>query len=152
MDADLQHPPELLGELIAALHEGSDVAIASRYAPGLSPWRGTFRRGLSAGFTWVTRPLQRGGKRVGDPLSGFFLLRRHCVENIPFRRTGFKLLLEILVRGRVGSVREVPYTFGRRAAGRSKASLPVAWDYLQLVVQLYREQVRAGRIAGAAAD
>lgn len=153
MDADLQHPPDLLAGLVAAVEAGADLAIASRYAQGASSADpNPLRRVLSAAFTWMTRPLLPAGLRVRDPLSGFFAVRRRCVENILFRPTGFKLLLEILVRGRVSSVVEIPYAFGRRGGGRSKAGLRVAWDYLQLVMQLYRARFRAGRMADARAD
>ena len=138
MDADLQHPPELVPQLLARILAGCDLAIGSRYAQGGSrgcwnPLRGL----LSAAAIWTACPLQTRWGRVQDPLSGIFLVRRHCVENVQFQSAGFKLLLEILVRGRVGSVEEVPFAFGRRRAGRSKASLKVAWDYLSLLGRLY---------------
>ncbi len=138
MDADLQHPPELLPELLTALLEGQDLVIGSRYARGgrLSEWSAV-RRLISAAAVLVTRPLQRPRLRANDPMSGFFLVRRHCVQEVAFRRTGFKLLLEILVRGRIGSVREVPFAFARRSAGSSKASLSVAREYVLLLVSLY---------------
>src|SRR6185437_6988694 len=153
MDADLQHMPEVLPQLIAAIESGCDLAVASRFAPGAAvPGSSVLRRAASRASTWISRPLQPAGLRVRDPLSGYFMVRRHCVENILFRTTGFKLLLEILVRGRVRSVREVPFTFHRRAAGNSKASLVVAWDYLQLLAQLYRTHLLERRMADAAAD
>jgi dolichol-phosphate mannosyltransferase len=63
-----------------------------------------------------------------------------------FQPTGFKLLLEILVRGRIGSVEEVPFAFARRRSGRSKLNLRVAWDYLALLVRLYRARLGIARI------
>jgi dolichol-phosphate mannosyltransferase len=153
MDADLQHPPEVLASLIAAIENGCDLAIASRYAPGAAaPDQSVLRRAVSRASTWVTRPLQPAGLRVRDPLSGFFIVRRHCVENILFRPTGFKLLLEVLVRGRVRSVEEIPFTFRSRAAGHSKAGLRIAWDYAQLLVQLYRTRLLAVPLADVPAD
>jgi dolichol-phosphate mannosyltransferase len=154
MDADLQHPPEVLPRLMAAFADGCDIAIASRYAPGAAvPGCSVLRRIVSLASTRITRPLLPAGLRVLDPLSGFFMVRRRCVENILFRPTGFKLLLEVLVRGRVRSVCEIPFTFHRRAAGSSKASLRIAWDYVQLLAQLYRAHLFAGRrMIGARAD
>jgi dolichol-phosphate mannosyltransferase len=70
-------------------------------------------------------------------MSGFFLVRRHCLERIPFQRSGFKLLLEILVRARIGSLEEVPFVFGSRYRGASKANLKVAYHYALLLVRLY---------------
>ena len=139
MDADLQHPPELLPELISEMARGCDVAIGSRYAAGgkLGSW-GLIRKMVSAAAVWVTWPIQRPGVRVKDPMSGFFFVRRDCLRGIAFQEEGFKLLLEILVRGRVGSVHEVPFVFGSRLRGGSKANLGVALNYARLLARLYK--------------
>lgn len=138
MDADFQHPPELLPELLAAVLDGHDLVIGSRYATGgrLGGWN-PIRKLISAIAVWMTWPVQRPRLRAKDPMSGFFLLRRHCVQKVMFQPSGFKLLLEILVRGHIQSFHEVPFAFGRRSAGRSKAGLRVAWDYLFLLIRLY---------------
>jgi len=70
-------------------------------------------------------------------MSGFFMVRRTSVEGIDFQRTGFKLLLEVLVRARLESVKEVPFAFGLRYRGASKANFKVAWDYALLLARLY---------------
>ena len=74
-------------------------------------------------------------------MSGFFVIRRRCIEGLAFQTTGFKLLLEILVRGRIKTAREIPYQFGLRRAGRSKASASVAFHYLHLLGRLSRDLV-----------
>jgi dolichol-phosphate mannosyltransferase len=138
MDADLQHPPELLRELYAAIAEGRDLAIGSRYTPGgeLGGWN-PMRKLLSAAAVWATWPLQRRKLRAKDPMSGFFMVRRTAVDRIEFQRSGFKLLLEVLVRARLASVEEVPFVFGSRFRGASKANFKVAWDYGKLLARLY---------------
>lgn len=138
MDADLQHPPELLPALVDAIQNGNDIAIGSRYVHGgrINRWN-PLRRLLSAAAVWVTYPVQRCSLKAHDPMSGFFLVRRGCVEKVELQSSGFKLLLEILVRGRISAVREIPLAFGRRAAGKSKANLRVAWEYFRLLVRLY---------------
>jgi len=138
MDADLQHPPELLPELIAAILEGRDIVIGSRYTAGgdLGGWN-PVRKLLSSIAVWVTWPLQKARLRAKDPMSGFFLVRRRCLPRATFQRTGFKLLLEILVRGHIQSIKEVPFAFGQRYRGASKANFKVAWDYGRLLVRLY---------------
>ncbi len=142
MDADLQHPPELLPQLISAIESGRDMAIGSRYTPGgeLGKWNPA-RKLVSAAAGWATWPLQRPGIRVKDPMSGFFMVRRHCVEQIQFQRSGFKLLLEVLVRGRISSIQEVPFAFGLRYRGASKATFKVAWDYGLLLARLYARRL-----------
>jgi dolichol-phosphate mannosyltransferase len=139
MDADLQHPPELLPELASVIFSGHDLAIGSRYAPGggLGRWNPA-RKLLSAAAAGMTLPIQRTGLRAGDPMSGFFFVRRECLDGIAFQQAGFKLLLEILVCARIRSLREIPFAFGRRHRGASKANLKVACDYGRLLARLYR--------------
>ena len=143
MDADFQHPPELLTELATAIASGSDLVIGSRYTPGgrLGEWN-TFRRLLSAAAVWATWPIQRVGLRAKDPMSGFFFIRRDCLKGIEFQESGFKLLLEILVRARISSVHEIPFAFGQRYRGASKANMKVALDYGRLLARLYRSRFR----------
>ena len=143
MDADLQHPPELLPQLLAAIGDGRDLVIGSRYAPGgdLGQWN-PVRKLLSAAAVWVTWPLQRNHLRAKDPMSGFFMVRRRCLPEGAFQKSGFKLLLEILVRGRIQSVKEVPFAFGLRYRGASKANFKVAWDYGMLLTRLYAGKLR----------
>jgi dolichol-phosphate mannosyltransferase len=146
MDADLQHPPELLPKLISAILAGNDLAIGSRYTAGgqLGKWN-PVRKLLSTAAVWATWPIQRPGVRAHDPMTGFFLVRRECVDGIAFQPAGFKLLLEILVRARLRSVAEVPLAFGSRAQGASKANFKVGWDYAKLLARLYWERFGFGR-------
>ena len=145
MDADLQHPPELLPQLISAMEDGHDLVIGSRYTPGgdLGRWN-PMRKMLSAAAVWITFPLQRKRLRAKDPMSGFFMVRRRCLPPNDLQKSGFKLLLEILVRGEFASVEEVPFAFGLRYRGASKANLRVAWDYGMLLVRLYAGKLGLG--------
>nr|BFE58879.1 hypothetical protein GCM10020063_034050 [Dactylosporangium thailandense] len=132
MDGDLQHPPEVLVEIMAAARAGStadgrpvDVVVASRYtgdgaARGLD---GRFRRLASRASGAVAKiAFPRRLAAVSDPMSGFFAVRCDAVRHVDLRPVGYKILLEILVRARIDRVREVPYTFEAREAGASKAS------------------------------
>jgi len=137
MDSDLQHPPELLPQLWQALESGADVAVASRYIgqaseQGLS----SLRHLVSRLAIWMMRPLQKPEIFVHDPLSGFFLVRRCCIEGLDLQPKGFKVLMEVLVRGKVRSAVEVPFRFDRRQAGISKAGFGVGVAYLKLLARL----------------
>jgi dolichol-phosphate mannosyltransferase len=138
IDADLQHPPEVLPALITAIRKGADVAIASRYVNGngVGEWN-KFRLLVSRCSTLATAPLQRRVK-VKDPLSGFFVVRRQCIDSLKLQPEGFKILLEILVKGRIASAVEVPFQFGSRHSGESKASVKVALQYFSLLGKLSR--------------
>ena len=144
MDADLQHPPELLPYLLTAIQDNHDLAIGSRYTPGgaLREWN-PIRKLLSAAAVWAAQPLQASRLRAKDPMSGFFMVRRRCIDQVQFQRSGFKLLLEILVAGRVDSLQEIPFEFGSRYRGASKATLKVAIDYAQLLARLYARKLKS---------
>jgi dolichol-phosphate mannosyltransferase len=150
IDADLQHPPELLPRLWEAAESGSDVVLASRYVSHsvVRKWhRGRYL--LSRLAISLAGPLQRPGIYVKDPMSGFFLVRRACLENVALKTEGFKLLLEILVRANIQSVAEIPFTFGPRLAGASKAHLSVGLDYLLLLGRLWRQRIGGGPLPPA---
>ncbi len=137
MDADLQHPPELLPELYRKVSEGHDLVVASRYvegggAEGLS----LGRRIMSKGATALSHLLLAETRKVGDAVSGFFMFKREVMEDAELRPVGYKILLEILVRCRYGSVVEVPYTFKPRRSGKSSFSLREIWNYLVHVWRL----------------
>jgi dolichol-phosphate mannosyltransferase len=132
LDADLQHPPSLVPRMIERAEAGGvDVVVASRYCGN----GGTeFHRGrslLSRLSTNAAKILfQRSLRGVTDPMSGFFVVRRAAVPFERLRPRGFKILLEILVRARNLRVAEVPFRFGTRYAGESKASLAEGVHYL----------------------
>jgi dolichol-phosphate mannosyltransferase len=139
MDADLQHPPELLPRMLEATVLGSvDLVVASRYCGGGDA--GTFghlRATVSQASTHVARFMFPNRLRnVTDPMSGFFLIRRDALDLEALRPCGFKILLEII--GRTPGLRttEVPFQFGMRHAGESKASLREGLRYLQLLLNL----------------
>jgi dolichol-phosphate mannosyltransferase len=152
MDADGQHPAEILPGLVAAIVGGRDLAIASRYATGGRGGWNPIRRLISMAAILAARPVQSLKTRVQDPLSGFFLVRRHCVEHVSFQTAGFKLLLELLVRGRIAGVDEIPFILGKRRGGHSKVNARVAWDYAMLLAKLYAEKYGSVRAQEASGD
>jgi dolichol-phosphate mannosyltransferase len=142
IDADLQHPPELLPELLHRVRNGNDIAIASRYVSGngnsLGEWN-RFRIFVSRCSTLLaTAPLRGRGLKVKDPLSGYFVLRRDCIDALRLQPEGFKILLEILVKGRIRNATEVPFHFATRQSGKSKADFKVALHYFALLGKLSR--------------
>ena len=143
MDADLQHPPELLPKLLEKAGKGHDVVIASRYVEGGGVERWSFwRRLISRGATLLAHALLPKTRNVKDPLSGFFLFKKSVVEGVELNPIGYKLLLEVLVRERYESVAEVPYVFKARRRGRSKLGLKEVLDYVVFLFKLMRQKRR----------
>jgi len=142
LDGDLQHPPEVLPLLLEALERtGSDIAVASRNIHGGSYEAFTFmRRVASRSATLLARALLSRARAVSDPMSGFFAVRREAIERVVLRPRGYKILLEILVRGRLGRAVEVPYRFRSRGGGRSKLAARQQWEFLLHLVDLVTVQ------------
>lgn len=120
MDADGQHDPAVLEQMVIAIRIGHDVCVASREVEGASygPFPAS-RRWLSKGGLIATNLILRTG--VKDPLSGFFAVSRAHAEAVAPHASprGFKILLDFLCRGRP-DVAEIPFTFRLRERGASK--------------------------------
>ncbi|HEY8738136.1 MAG TPA: glycosyltransferase [Candidatus Dormibacteraeota bacterium] len=140
MDGDLQHPPRIIPKLLEAIEAGAGVAVASRYMPGGSRagLGGTMRVWASRLCTWAAQFVFPEARRTSDPLSGFFCARRSAVAGIELRPMGFKILLEVLVLAPRQRVADVPFIFGTRHSGESKASTRQAVLYLQHLLSLFR--------------
>jgi dolichol-phosphate mannosyltransferase len=139
MDADLQHPPELIAELLEQAEASElDLVVASRYSEdGHVESFGWARAMASRSTTSAARMLfPRRLKNVTDPMSGFFLVRRDAVDLDTLRPRGFKILLELLVRNPQLRAAEVAFSFGERRAGRSKATISEGLRYLSLLARL----------------
>lgn len=143
LDADGQHPPALLKPLLRAVEDGADVAIPSRFVPGgddggLNVWRKAVSWGARA-LAWALLPDVRP---VKDATSGFFMVRREVVAEVALAPIGWKILIEILVKGRYGRVVEVPYRFLPRVAGESKLNGRETWNYMRHLLALRRAPAR----------
>ena len=136
IDADLSHPPALLPRMLAVMQSASaDFVIGSRYIPG----GGTRNWGLARlMMSRVACLMARGLTPIRDATSGFFLIRRDLARDVQISSGGFKICLELLVRGRPRSVVEVPYVFVGRTAGESKMNLKEALGYLEQLRELRR--------------
>ena len=139
MDADLQHPPELITELLEQAESCDlDLVVASRYAERGSSGNFGRARVMASRFTTTTARwlFPRRLRNVTDPMSGFFLVRRDAIDVDALRPRGFKILLELLIRNPKLRAAEVPFTFGERHAGRSKATIREGLRYIALLTRL----------------
>jgi len=145
MDADLQHDPAVLPQLVARVAGGDDVCVAARGSYGDWPLP---RRALS----WVATRLARVVvPELSDPLSGYFAVSRSYYAEVAPRLNprGFKILLEIATAGREPpKVAEVGYQFHRREQGESKLVPATVMHYLADVASAGRARLTPGRVIG----
>jgi dolichol-phosphate mannosyltransferase len=151
MDGDCQHPPSLVPELVATGERtNAALVVASRYIEGGSRagLAGGYRVAVSRGATWLAKALfPRRLRGISDPMSGFFAIRRSAVTAEVLRPLGYKILLELAVRGRPRRVAEVPFVFEDRFAGESKSTAREGLRFLRHLAGL-RTASPAARMAG----
>jgi len=138
MDADLSHPPEKIPEMVVKITSGSaEMVVGSRHVPGgsIADWP-FYRKIVSKGATLLARPLTK----VKDPMSGFFALKRSVIDGVKLDPVGYKIGLEILVKGKYTNVVEVPIHFANRKAGQSKLGGAVMLRYIDHVSTLYEQK------------
>lgn len=137
MDADLQHPPELLTEMLSAVQRGYDLVLPSRFVnAGGDKGLKLHRKIVAKGARLIAQLSLKKVRKISDPMSGYFMLRRHVIEQIEWNPIGWKILLEILVKGIYDKVMEIPYEFQERYADESKMSLKQQLLYLMHVGRL----------------
>ena len=139
IDADLQHPPEILPDLLGPILKGrSDIVIASRHTSGggVGEWN-LPRRFVSRGAAAIAFLLLPQILRLTqDPMSGFFLMKRSVVDSALLKPRGYKILLEILAKGNYRRIIEVPYVFEKRENGKSKLGPKQYLEFLMHVGML----------------
>lgn len=149
IDGDLQHPPGVLLQMLTAMQQGADLAVASRHVEGggVSSWSVT-RRFLSRGAQVLGLVILPGviGK-VSDPMSGYFMVRRSAIAGPTLNPVGYKILIEVLGRGKVGQIAEVGYVFQERQDGESKVTWKQYVEYLHHLARLRISQGRIGRLS-----
>ncbi len=130
MDADLSHPPEKIGVLLAALDDGAEMAIGSRYVPGGQTDAGwSLARAINSRVaTLMARPFTN----LKDPMAGFFAIRRStALGGAPLSPVGYKIGLELIVKCGLRRVVETPISFRDRTRGESKLSLREQLRYVE---------------------
>jgi dolichol-phosphate mannosyltransferase len=138
IDADLQHPPEILLQLWGEMTKGAELAVASRNVEGggVSEWS-VVRRFLSRGaqiLGLVILPEVIG--RLSDPMSGYFMVQRSAIVDKPLSPVGYKILIEVAARGRIRWIAETGYVFRERVAGASKVTWKQYIEYIQHLITL----------------
>lgn len=136
MDSDLSHAPNSLPYLInPILYNFCDITVGSRYISGGRIINWPFRRYMISRFAGYL-----GSKltTIKDVTSGYFFFKRKVIDGVVLNSEGFKICLEILVKGNYQTVIEVPYTFSDRVAGKSKMGINEILFYLQQLYKLHK--------------
>lgn len=150
MDGDLQHPPEKVPALLAALRDGAEFVIGTRYGAGVEideNWP-MHRRVISSVSRMMAQPLTP----LSDPMSGFFGVQRAVYQRGVVKKTlsplGFKIAMEVFVKTEVNPARvaEVPFSFGVRTVGESKLTGKVIIHYLLHLWDLYKFKFGAAQL------
>lgn len=137
MDSDLSHDPAALPSLLAAVEDGADLALGSRYIPG----------GSIPDWSWHRRALSRWGNRyasavlgidVADGTSGYRAYRASALAVIDFHTVqadgyGFQIEMAYRVLNTGGRIVEIPIAFTDRVRGESKMSSRIVVEALVLV-------------------
>ena len=134
MDADHQHDPALLNDMLRAVKSGDyDLAYASRFAEGGNA-DGLSSKGREKGSRLANALARKlTGTELTDAMSGFFLLptatARRLVPNLS--GIGFKILLDLLATSDTPlKVKDFPMNFSARRSGESKLDRAIALDFL----------------------
>ncbi len=139
IDADLSHDPAALPTLLAAVEQGADLAIGSRYVPGgsIPDWR-WHRKALSHwGNRYVSLMLRLP---VADTTAGYRAYRATMLDAIDLATVtaegyGFQIEMTRRVVERDGTIVEVPIRFTDRTRGESKMSGRIVAEALLLVTR-----------------
>ena len=130
LDADGQHRPEYIAEMLAALEEGNDIVIGSRFLTVKKPK--TLRMVGSYIISWSIRLTT--GRAICDPTSGMRMFNRAMVqefaENLNYGPEP-DTISYLIKNG--AKVKEVQVKMGERTAGQSYLTL---WRSVQYMVKM----------------
>jgi len=151
MDADHQHDPALLVDMLAAVKSGDyDLAYASRFVEGGNA-DGLTSKGRENGSRIANALARRlTGTELSDAMSGYFLLRTDQLRKQAdaLSGIGFKIMLDILATARPKlRVKEFPLKFAERLSGQSKLDHGVVLDFMAGLYERYFGRIIPTRFA-----
>jgi dolichol-phosphate mannosyltransferase len=146
LDADGQHPPRRIANLLHRLDAGADLAVCSRHTDGgqvAGDWP-THRRLISRGAETLAQLAVPTARKLSDPMSGYFAVEADVVDPVRerLRPSGYKILLELVARCPIREIAEVPYTFEERDGGASNLG---PREYLKYIIHLTNLTIPARR-------
>jgi len=141
MDADMQHSPQdLIKILEKVLSDEYDIVVGTRYAYGgnAEGLNGIKRSLVSKCATLLAKMFIPEVRGLTDPMSGFFAFKRCVVADVlnNLNPLGYKIFLEILVKGHWSKICEVPIVLHKRAYGKSKLDVFQIVQYVMHLIKL----------------
>lgn len=133
IDADLQHPVDVLPDMVKEIGR-YEMVVGSRHVPGGGSEDWPFKRRL---ISRVAIAMAKPVTKLRDTTSGYFMIRREALEKAELNPRGFKICLEVAVKSGA-TLKEVPIIFRKREMGESKLGGDVAWDYVVHLKNLYK--------------
>lgn len=139
IDGDLQHPPEVILRLYKEFTaQNAEMAVASRMVAGggTKDWE-YHRVVISTVATAMARfILPVTLFKIRDATTGCFMFKRECVDLSKLSPVGFKIFLEVMVRGKFAKSVEVPYIFNQRSLGQSKMAVDQNFLFIYHLLKL----------------
>ncbi len=153
-DADLQHDPLVIPDMLRAIEDGADLVLGSRYIrgggiPSKWPW---YRKFLSVVGNLYIRVIM-GNFQIHDWTTGYRAIRAKVVESLLPQMngtsfTGYAWQIGFLVKSlQAGDrVTEVPFVFTERTSGHSKLGPEYIINTMRYIMKVRLNQILHSRI------
>lgn len=146
IDSDMQHPPILVPRMYKEIEAGYDIVIPSRFIPGGDDGGLNIKRKLiSFVARYIGKVSLRSLRKISDATSGVFMFKKSIIEGKELNPIGWKILIEVLVKGEYKTVQEIPYKFQARAEDESKMSMKEQLNYLLHLLRIIKENPKEAR-------
>src|SRR3989344_7054445 len=129
MDADFQHPPEKVKEIIDLLQKNDIVVAQRKRIIGTWSFMRRWQSRIATRLAYI-----RIGRNVKDPLSGFFGIKTKLLNNLDktaWEPRCFKILFAILKSCNNGKVATLDYDFDLRKQDKSKIRLKHTYYFIR---------------------
>jgi glycosyltransferase involved in cell wall biosynthesis len=123
LDADGEHKPKEIPELLNALFEGNDIVAGSRFLNNQVDITSRINRLGNFFFNMTITTLT--GRRITDSQTGFRAIKREIAEAFNLQSDGFEIESEFTIKSLRNGFRfkEVPITVERRKYNKSKIKI-----------------------------
>ena len=126
LDADMQHDPKYIPQMLRELNKGQDIVIGARkLTSGKNKGLSETRRFASIFLIFFFKIFNIHTK---DPMSGFFLFKKdiYLKNKKRFFGKGFKILADILINSKTKlKAKDIPINFNRRYESESKMNTKI---------------------------